>query len=67
MHKNTINPHTSLHRSGLIKLLIYYELQQRNGTSKDFMERNKYGSPFPDIQPPQSQEAPAIMEKEVAP
>ena len=41
--RNAHNPLSSLHHSGLIKILICYELEQRNDTWIAFLDRNYLG------------------------
>lgn len=51
--KKTKNPLTSLHHSGLIKILICFELQQCHDTWDNFVERNQFEFQILSIKPPQ--------------
>ena len=45
VQKNTRNPFTSLHHSGLIKLLICHELKHRKDSWGGFLAQNQVGIP----------------------
>ena len=44
VQKNTQNPFASLHHSGLIKRLIYDELQRNRDSWEGFLSRNQFGA-----------------------
>ena len=43
VHKNTKNSFTNLHHSGLIKLLLFHELQRNNNSWEGFLSWNQFG------------------------
>ena len=64
MQKNKKNPLTSLHNSGLIKILICFELEQRHDNWLEFMKRNQFETL---VSTPKSiRQAPTVIIDEVA-
>lgn len=63
VQKNNKNPLMSLHHSGLIKILIFFELEKWHDSWVEFLKRNQFEAPIPT--PKSTQKSPATAINEV--
>ena len=64
VQKNIKNPLTSLHHSGLIKIFICFDLEQRHDSWVEFVKRNQFETLVSTLK--SIQQAPATIIDEVA-